>query len=120
MDVAKLPRAKFTGADLSATHLGGSDLSGATLQESNMRSAFLMNTDLSGAKLWDANLSNAMLNNANLTGTEFVSLHNGVTERHARGLTQSQLDEATSDPLDPPKLEGVTDAETGKQLVWNQ
>ena len=120
MDIAKLPRAKFTGADLSATHLGGSDLSGATLQESNMRSAFLMNTDLSGAKLWDANLSNAMLNNANLTGTEFVSLHNGVAERHARGLTQSQLDEATSDPLDPPKLEGVTDAETGMQLVWNQ
>ena len=36
----------------------------------------------------------------------------------ATGLTQGQLDEARSDPNNPPFLEGVLDAETGEQLVW--
>ena len=38
--------------------------------------------------------------------------------RAAAGLTQAQLDSAIADPENPPKLEGVLDAETGEQLVW--
>ncbi len=36
----------------------------------------------------------------------------------AKGLTQAQLDEARSDPDNPPNLEGVFDAETSERLVW--
>ena len=31
---------------------------------------------------------------------------------------QYQLDAARADPDNPPKLDGVLDAETGKPLVW--
>lgn len=120
MGSARFPRATFTGADLYGANLLAADLSGANLEDANLQSAFLLFSDLSGAKLWNADLTNAMLDDADLTGAEFTGSDSRVTKRHARGLTQSQLDEATSDPLNPPKLGGVTDAETGKQLVWRQ
>ncbi len=118
MEFAKFPNAEFTGADLSATRLSGADLSGARLEDADMRSANLMGADLSRALLWNANLSNAFLHETNLTGVEFAIPNNGAIRRPARGLTQSQLDCAISDPTNPPKLEGVIDAETGEQLVW--
>ena len=120
MSMAKLHNASFTGANLQSADLSGAELPGATLQDTDMRSAWLIGTDLSGAKLWNADLSNASLYNTNLTGTEFNYLHEIISPKPARGLTQSQLDEATSDPENPPLLEGVTDAETGKQLVWRK
>ena len=120
MDLARLPKATFTGANLQSADLSGAELPGATLRDTDMRSAWLIGTDLSGARLWNADLSNAMLYKTNLTGTEFNRLDSLLSPSPARGLTQSQLDEATSDPQNPPLLEGVTDAETGKQLVWNQ
>ena len=59
------------------------------------------------------------LEDADLTGTSF-SRDRGIGGRQnpAKGLTQAQLDEARSDPDNPPDLEGVLDAETGEQLVW--
>ena len=118
LEEARLPKATFTGADLRSASLMGADLSGAEFKDTDMRSAFLLGADLSGAKLWNADLSDAFLYDANLSGTEFS--RSGTSASPARGLTQSQLDEATSDPLNPPKINGVSDAETGKQLVWHQ
>jgi len=37
----------------------------------------------------------------------------------ANCLTHAQLDEACVDPDNPPKLDGVFDADTGEQLVWS-
>ena len=64
----------------------------------------------------DTDFSGAFFPSANLSGAKF-SFDNG--ENPARGLTQSQLDSARADPNNPPVLEGVVDAETGKPLVWN-
>jgi Pentapeptide repeats (8 copies) len=60
-------------ADLIGANLSGTDLSGANLS----------NADLTGARLTKANLSGTDLSGANLLG--------------ARGLTQTQLDEACGD-----------------------
>ncbi len=49
-----------------------------------------------------------------MSGTKFAV----KDYRPARGLTQAQLDQARADPDNPPKLDGVEDAVTGKQLVW--
>ena len=62
-----------------------------------------------------ANVSGAYLTNANLSGAKFSFRGDDP----AKGLTQSQLDSARADPDNPPNLEGVVDAETGKPLVWN-
>ena len=120
MEFASLPKAKFTGADLYNATLTGADLSGASLENAELESAYLTGANLSGANLWNADLSKAFLYDADLTGTEFANPKNGVAIRPARGLTQSQLDVAKSDPKNPPMLEGVTDAETGRQLVWRK
>ena len=42
----------------------------------------------------------------------------GADLTSCKGLTQEQIDRAASDSGNPPKLEGVVDAKTGKPLVW--
>ena len=101
-------------ADLSGAHLNSSDMSRAQLQGSDLSRANLTLAALRGADLSDTNLFGTVLARANLTGTKFSD--NG--DLPARGLTQYQLDEAWSDPDDPPHLEGVVDASTGKPLEW--
>ena len=61
-----------------------------------------------------ANVSGAYLTNANLSGAKFSF----SGEHLAMGLAQTQLDEAQADPVNPPHLDGVVDADTGKPLVW--
>ena len=102
-------------ADLSVMTLAGANLSNAELWHVDLSEAGLDDTDLSDAQLWDANLSHAELDDANLSGAEF-SMDDG--EAAATGLTQAQLDAACADPDNPPKLDGVVDAETGEPLVW--
>ena len=101
-------------ANLSEARLDHSDLSGASLQGSDLSGADLSDAKLSGANLSDANLSNATLVRSNLSGT--ILSENGNIP--ATGLTQHQLDQACADPENPPKLNGVVDAETGSALVW--
>ena len=113
---AKLPRANFSEAVLSRAHLSYADLSGARLLEADLSGAMLHGADLSGAMLQGANLSEAYLGEANLSGAELSN--DEFPEFKARGLTQAQLDEAVAGPDNPPKLDGVLDAETGEQLVW--
>lgn len=113
---AKLPRANFSESDLSRTDLAYADLSGSRLWRADLSGAGLQGADLSGASLRRANLSRAYLGKANLSGAELSD--DEFPESKVRGLTQAQLDEAVADPDNPPKLEGVLDAETGEQLVW--
>jgi hypothetical protein len=85
---ARLTKADLSGANLFGANLSGTDLSGANLGNADLFGARLVkanlsNADLTGARLVKANLSGANLSGANLLG--------------ARGLTQTQLDEACGD-----------------------
>ncbi len=117
---ARLSSAWLTKADLSGSELRHADLSGARMRQADLSGAKLHNADLSEAQFWSANLSNAMLRDANLSGADFcgVDAKSAAYRESARGLTQGQLDDAWADPDNPPKLDGVLDADTGQQLVW--
>ena len=110
MDYGKFPGANFENTNLSGAHLLGADLSRASLFHASLSGIVLVGANLSGAWLAGANLSGADLTAANLSGARLYGV---------QGVTQSQLDQATADSDNPPKLmEGVLDAETGEQLVW--
>ena len=123
---ADLNDASLLGANLSSLELpaveGGArpkptctDLSGANCLNANLGSANLKYADLSHIYLVGTNLSGVDLTDANLSGARF-SADKGW--KPANGLTQAQLDEARADPDNPPYLEGVVDAKTGKPLFW--
>ena len=124
-----LSNARLRKAILHRSILRGANLSGAMLQDTNLSDASLFSADLSDANLESADLSrtefaaadltNADLTDAVLTGASFSRRgRRGNPRLPAKGLTQAQLDEASSNPDNPPNLEGVLDAETGEQLVW--
>ena len=117
---ANLSRAWLTNANLSGAELPRIDLSCARLRQATLSGAHLRQADLCNAKLWGANLSGAILQNANLSGTDFCGIDANSQEygEPAHGLTQVQLDVARADPDNPPKLNGVLDAETDAPLVW--
>ena len=111
---ANLPCAELWSTEFSSAHLPGVNLAGANLWNANLYHAVLWEANLSHAKLQRAYLYEARLQDADLSGAEF-SLDG---ENPATGLTQFRLDQARADPDDPPQLDGVVDAETGKSLVW--
>ena len=131
---ANLRRADFSGsilaeswmdgANLSSVKLDHIDLSGADLTSANLSCADLTHADLSCADFTIGDLSSAILKNADLSGADLTSAKLSGTEfsfygeNPARGLTQSQLDNAWPQPDNSPNLEGVVDAETGRLLVW--
>ena len=121
LEYANLLGANLSSLELSAVEGGArpkptcTDLSGANCLDANLGSANLKYADLSHIYLVGTNLSGVDLTDANLSGARF-SVDKGW--KPAKGLTQSQLDDARADPNNPPKLEGVDDAETGKPLVW--
>jgi hypothetical protein len=80
---AELRRAKLAHATLIEANLTGAVLAKADLSDSRLSKADLRGADLRGAALAHADLSEARLDGA------FVS---GVDLRHARGLTQQQID----------------------------
>ena len=90
---------KFSPANMENAELVGANLSRASMTAANFKGS-----NLSGANLKDANLIGTVLSGANL--------------EECKGLTQKQIDYAKEDPDNPPELEGVLDAETGKLLVW--
>ena len=107
-------------AELSGSWLTKANLSGATLPDADLSGARLRRANLSEVKLWGANLSKAILRDANLSGADLygIDARSPTYNKPVCGLTQAQLDLAVADPHNPPKLEGVRDAETGEQLVW--
>ena len=117
---ANLSRAWLAKADLSGSILPRADLSLARLRQAKLDRAELRRADLSNSNLWGASLSKTILRSANLSGADFcgVNARSSRYRKPARGLTQAQLDRACADPNNPPHLDGVLDAETGRQLVW--
>ena len=126
---ADLSDAHLLGTDLSGALLAGANLSNSKIIYANLRKAVLLNailpgafvfhSDLSGAKLGGAELSGAVLPGAKLYGASlFATSVPGADLSSTTGLTQEQLDQARVDPDNPPKLDGVLDAETGEPLVW--
>ena len=129
LDGTVLSRASLEGVNLSDASLIGASLSDASLLRANLSDTALDETDLSEASFENSNLSRASLSYANLTGTDLENANltgasfnrrgrEGDPQLPARGLTQEQLNEARSDPGNTPDLEGVLDAGTGEQLVW--
>ena len=135
---AALTHANLLGANLSDANLRNSDLSVTVLSTANLNGAMLLRADLSNAKVMGTNFSGAVLKDSILSGAEFTGTPLpqealNVINNHlpaiapevskvniaATGLTQSQLNEARADPNNPPRLDGVVDAETGKPLVWH-
>ena len=117
---ARLSGAWLTKANLSGAVLPHADLSSARLRQANLSAAQFRHADLSDAKFWGADLSRAILYDANLSGADLcgVDANSPVYKEPVHGLTQAQLDEARADSDNPPKLDGVLDAKTGKQLIW--
>ena len=115
----------LSGADLHGVSLlrvaslGNSDMEPPPGASANLERADLVRTNLSSAALVFANLKGARFYNANLEGA-FLNgtILSGAHLSGCKGLTQEQIDRATADSDNPPKLEGVVDADTGKLLVW--
>ena len=81
----------------------------------------LSRAHLAGAELTHIDLTSAFLDGANLTGAFFTSANlTGANLRSCEGLCQIEIDYAKVDSYNPPKLEGVVDAETGKPIVWRE
>ena len=97
---------KSTRFNLSRAHLAGAELT-----HIDLTSAFLDGANLTGAFFTSANLTGAFFTSANLTGANL---------RSCEGLCQIEIDYAKVDSYNPPKLEGVVDAETGKPIVWRE
>ena len=116
---ANFSKAWLTNANLSHAVMPRANLSYARLRRANLSGTQLRNADLSEATLWGANLSGTILQNANLSGTDLCGVDaRNIYNAPANGLTQAQLDTACAAPDNPPKLEGVRDAETGNPLIW--
>ena len=128
LDNANLSGAQLNGVDLSGgfiqyanlsnVDIRNSDLSDTNFLGSNLSRARILKSKLSGAEILRTDMSGATLRDTDLSGTYFYNPHSGTATDLATGLTQAQLDEACADPDNPPKLDGVLDAVTGKPLVW--
>ena len=99
----------LSSARLSRMWLPDVNLSNAICLRTNFFGSNLVGADLSDTKFALAFLENVALGDANLSGALFTGV---------KGLAQSQLDQARADPKNPPKLENVTDPQTGQPLVW--
>ena len=112
-------RLNFSNAYLNNVFMIGANLSRAIFRKTDLSAAIFWKTDLSRAVLLEANLSNTKLWDANLSGAWLTIITDSGGVESARGLTQAQLNEARAHIDNPPMLDGVLDAETGKPLVWN-
>ena len=117
-------RLNLIGADLKFVRLfdavlGNVDLLKADLTNAVLIGAKLKSAKLTGAKLTGANLKSARLIDVNLEVALLIHTNlSGADLEGCKGLTQKQLNEAVADSENPPKLEGVVDAKTGRPLVW--
>ena len=117
---ANLSEAFMQGATLTGTYFMGSDLSNAFMYEATLSEAKFWNAELTDAQMQRANFSRASFRGANLTNADLsVIASTRGRDPISHGLTQAQLDEAVSDPNNPPHLRNLLDAETHKPLVWH-
>ena len=116
----------LSGADLTDANLAGVALVDALLPRAILRRANLEGADLSGTHLAKVNLRYAKLDGANMTGTnldeadlfgaDLTGVFFNSADLTTTGLTERQLREACADPTNPPKLDGVIDAENDQDL----
>ncbi len=111
---SNLSNVNFANTDLTGANFSNADLIGVNFQKADLSKARLDKADLTDAKFLDADLTDANISEANLSGVRFSN--DGL--QAAKGLTQTQIDQARADPDNPPKLVDVLDTETGKHLVW--
>ncbi len=116
LDGTNLARCQMLETRLPRARLIDVNLSGALLSRADLSESHLMGADMSDTHLLAANVSGAFFRNP--TADDTFSGFWVTTDTPIRGLRQSQLDLASSDPDNPPKLEGVLDDETGEQLIW--
>ena len=117
-----LSRANFRVANLSGAKFMGTDLSEVNLTVANLFFTLLGNVDLSGAYLMEIeNFSKMNIGGyLNVAGAVFTGLDlSGARLMGITNLTQSQLDQAHADAINPPLLGGLVDPETGEQLDWH-
>ena len=88
-----LSRAQLCRAELDQATLIEANLNGAVLTDADLSDARLENADLRGADLCNAKLAYTTLNGAQLEAANLC----GANLRHARGLTQAQINRALGD-----------------------
>ena len=107
--------ADLQGANLHRSHFHRSTMCGTNLKYARMTGASLSATNLTGACLYLCDLSGARI--------ESSKLHRDGTVDEIETfctITQAQLDEATADTENPPKIApGTIDIETGQDVAWN-
>lgn len=122
------------GADLSGADMSDADFSGAQarkckfqgatmpakmvdadLEEADLTEAIFPNTDLTGAKLRSANLTGANLRGFIYWIDRWGGRHDA--QENAVKIAQEQLDEAVSDPDQPPQL-NIRPVGHSEPLVW--
>ncbi len=144
LSIANLFNCQLSGADLRSAsltkgNLEGTNFSGATLFNTNLSNTTCEDANFADTSIYKSNLSkgaftkasfngtrfretvlaNASLKDADLSWAYFATEKNELAALSLRvGLTQGQLDEACSDPLFPPNLNCLLDAETLQPLVW--
>lgn len=123
--VTNLSDANLSGADLTSAVLQKANLTSADLSAAKLVQTFLTEATLRNARLFTADLTWAHLTNANLDSAKFSgtvisgAFFSYSGEDAAIGLTQGQLADTIAHEYLFPRLEGVLDAKTGKQLVSN-
>ena len=134
---AELVDANLRGANLSGANLSLANLRAANLAEADLIDANLSVADLQHAQLTWSNLSHARLSGATLTdirishsnfsgafiypasvGLDDTDHVDAEEEIIVTGLTQSMADAMWAEKDNPPLVDGVADAETGKAIEW--
>ena len=122
---ARLGEANLSGANLYKTNLSratcdDANFDSASISGSNLYGATLKNATLIGTWFHNAVLVNTSLKGADLSGAYFSTEENELAASSLKsGLTQDQLNEARWDENNPPKLNGLRDANTLDTLVTN-
>ena len=111
--------ASFQHAVLTMCTFNRGDFDGADFRLANLSKSKFLSGSAVGAQFAGACFSGTKLDGVDLSNASFSrpsSSADGEPDRLAKGLTQQQLDTAFA--AVEPRLDGVKDAKTGKQLVW--
>ena len=116
---ADFSRATIYRANFSESLANQANFSSTSISRANFSRACLSETNFSFSMIKDSEMKDAALMGADLSFTTFFIDENELAAQSQKcGITQAQLDAACSDPLYPPQLNGLLDAETHEPLVW--
>ena len=111
---AKLSEANLAFANMNQADMGIANLRSAKLPQAKLNGADLSETDLADAVCHGAEFHEAIMFYTNLSGTDLS--HAG--QDPATGLTQSDLEGATTDNGTSPLILGCKDRLNGDRLIW--